>query len=335
MGLFSNFIHLPAAGYRVLRNSSRQQKQVQQLLHPEIVSARVHNDGSLSEKDYQKILHYYGYIIPAFLGDSYCILRGQSATEKEQLAITYQGAMTGLFDDFFDEKEMSEEELTAIIDTPHDIIGKDTNERLFLRFYRLALENCKRPELVQSYLREVYEAQVRSLRQLIPEVEAQEILDITIQKGGMSFLFYRAVYDHPLEEAEQEMLFHLGGVMQLNSDVFDIYKDLQAGVRTLPTLCKHIPSLRNTITVLQEKAYLMAYDCGYRSSQVRAFLGFLSLINSRTFVCLDMLEALQARSGGIFSPETYERDALICDMEKPGNMLRSVGKYLTHKIPNP
>ncbi|MEM7374624.1 MAG: hypothetical protein AAF587_38885 [Bacteroidota bacterium] len=333
MGLFSNLFSLPAVGYRVLRNAQRQRQQIQQILHPEILAARIHNDGSLSEKDYQKILTYYGYIIPAFLGDSYCILRGQSATEKEQLAITYQGAMTGLFDDFFDEKEMPEEELTSIIEDPYQLIGKDTNERLFLRFYRLALDNCKRPKLVQTYLRKVYDAQVLSLRQLLPETDAQEILDITLQKGGMSFLFYRAVYDHPLEEAEREMLFHVGGVMQLNSDVFDIYKDLHAGIRTLPTLCKDIRTLRNTISILQDKAFSLAYHCGYPRRQVRSFLRFLSLVNSRTFVCLDMLAALQKSTGGVFSPEAYERDALICDMETPMNMLRSVGKHLTYKMP--
>ena len=332
MSLLSNLLHLPSIGYRVLRNAQQQKRFIRQHLQPEIEEARQTNDGSLSERDFTKILRFYGYIIPAFLGDSYCVLRGKNASQQEQLALTYQGALTGLFDDFFDEREMSEEELMGIINHPDQVEGKDSNERLFLQFYRKSLTLCQHPEQVKYYLREVYDAQVLSLRQLLPEIPQSELLDITIRKGGMSFLFYRAAYDHELKEPEINMLYKLGGVMQLNSDVFDIYKDMKSGVRTLATEATSIAELRETILQLQQESFQLAYEVGYPRSQVQRFLRFLSLVNSRTFVCLDMLEETEELTGNIFFPEKLEREELICDMEKLGNMLRSVGEYLAYEV---
>jgi len=52
----------------------------------------------------KKIHTYYGLSVPAFLGEYFCLLRGKMMSDSERYPLTYLGALTGFFDDFFDEK---------------------------------------------------------------------------------------------------------------------------------------------------------------------------------------------------------------------------------------
>jgi hypothetical protein len=51
---------------------------------------------------------------------------------------------------------------------------------------------------------------------------------------------------------------------------------------------------------------------------------------ARCFVCLDQYENLEKISG-TFQPHTYSRQQLICDMEKPKNLLSSFSYFTKYK----
>src|SRR5450432_2616068 len=92
------FLRNPLLAYRILRNLEKQKKFIRNNIGPTLESARRTNDGSLDENDFRKITRYYGLAVPAILGESFCVLRGEKMTVKERMAGTCQGAMTGLFD---------------------------------------------------------------------------------------------------------------------------------------------------------------------------------------------------------------------------------------------
>lgn len=307
----------------LLRQKSFLKKQVQPILDDHVSM----NDGSLGDEDVRKINHYYGLAVPAVLGEAFCALQGRKMTRQERACSTAQGAMTGLFDDFFDKQFMNATSIMALLEGPADVTGKTSNEKLFRLFFSIALKQSPNSEEVLHTLRDVYDAQVLSSKQANGSLNEEDIKTITYQKGGTSLLFYRTAFSPPATDPEKALLFGLGAIMQLSNDIFDVYKDREAGINTLATNTKHIAPLRTLFRNRLRELYVAAYKIGYAKENVTNFLTIISLgIFSRVLVCLDQLEANEQTSGGQFNVHTYSRKQLICDMDTWKNKIKSI-KY--------
>lgn len=324
---FNNLLKLPGLYITLKNNLKLQKKFIKKTIALDIKESRFTNDGSLSDKDYNKITGYYGLAVPAVLGESFCILRGKKMTEKERLSLTYLGGLTGLFDDFFDEKDMSEEHILNLINTPEDPIIKSAHEKLFTTFYKKALENAADVNLVKDYFIKVFDAQVLSKKQILPEIDYDEINSITFQKGGISLLFYRCALSQAMNEEEEKLLYKLGGLMQLENDIFDIYKDHKAGIKTLVTTETKIENLKKIYKYLIDEIHELVFNYNYPIKNKKKFLRIISMIICRGNVCLDMLQKKEELTNNVFAIDKYERKDLICDMEKPVNILKTINYY--------
>jgi len=323
-------IGLPATISRVLRNINKQQKFLGEHIAPILKDAMSGNDGSLGEADIKKINGYYGLAVPAILGEAFCILRGKEMTPAERWASTCQGAMTGLFDDFFDKDYLSEDAVEQMINREGASTTARSNQQLFDIFYKKAMENAPDKKLLQDALFDVYRAQVESKKQEAGALPAEELQRITFYKGGSSVLFYRTVFSPEAIGKEKKLLYDLGAVMQLANDIFDVYKDREAGIQTLVTDASHISSLRSLFSNKLKEHYADAFNLGYNRQDTHKFLNILSIgIFSRCFVCLDQLEQNEKLTGNIFDVKKYSRQQLICDMDTKMNMLRSAKKHIT------
>lgn len=323
-----NLFKLPGIYLALYRNLKFQKSFVSKTILPDIALAEEHNDGSLDSDDFRKITNYYALGVPAILGESFCSLRGKSMSEDERLALTWFGAATGLFDDFFDKRNMPEDYIRKILSVPEDISAESSFERLSLDFYLKALAHTADAALLKHALLQVFEAQILSKRQVDQAIETGEIRHITYQKGGASILLYRSVFGECTNEEERQMLMKIGGLGQLENDIFDVYKDSRDGIRTLATTEKNISNLRKTFTSLAEEVAGLVYNTAYPYKNKKKFLGIVSLVVSKGFVCLDKLERIERKTNNTFTPESYRREDLICDMEKPLNFIRSIHYYL-------
>jgi hypothetical protein len=110
---FQKYFGLGSGIVSVIRQLHTQRKFISDEIAPILKDARRHNDGTLDETDFKKITHYYGWAVPAILGAAFCELRGTEMSVEERWASTCQGAMTGLFDDFFDKDYMADEFVRA------------------------------------------------------------------------------------------------------------------------------------------------------------------------------------------------------------------------------
>ena len=333
--LLGNLLQTPRTLSALLSNVKKQHRFIKEHLQAALTEAKNANDGSLDEKDFKKITHYYGLAVPAILGEELCALRGSKMTLRERLALTYQGAMTGLGDDFFDKQGTSAETVKAFIETPEKFTGNSASEKLFLSFYKKSLEYAHDPALVKQYLRKVFAAQVDSKKQASPGLTRDEILKITISKGGTSVLFYRAAMSHPFKEGEEEALYNIGGLMQFGNDVYGIYDDRNENIHTLLTTAKKIDEVRTIFRSVMESSFRSAYNAGYPAKNVRKFLRLISMsLCGRCFVCFDQLESKEASTGNLFSPADYTRSDLVCDMDKNSNKWKSVLWHIKHRIGN-
>ncbi|MGM0667875.1 MAG: hypothetical protein ACQETA_11185 [Bacteroidota bacterium] len=320
-------ISLPAMIRQVRSNFRKQEEFIRKSVAVDIREIKKVNDGTLSGKDFNKIFSYYGLAVPAVLGEGYCLLRGKEMSRSERDRLTYMGALTGLFDDFFDEKETPELHTRELVNNPGPSLANNSYEELFLRFYLKVLD---RPgsERVKEQLNRVCDAQLKSMRQKDPGISKEDIESITLEKGGASLLFYRCAFPEEPGENEQKMLFLLGGLGQLENDIFDIYKDYHAQIRTLATTAKQVSELRSFYVSLLKDVYRMLHQTAYPRKNKKKFARLVSLISSRGLVCLDHLQKQENLTGGTFGPASYSRANLICDMEKPGNRLKLFLYYI-------
>ena len=317
--------HSPRLLFKLWRSVKIQQKFISNRLKPLVEPFNDGNDGSLSADDFKKMFQYYALGVPAILGHMFCLLSGKKPSDKEQWASTLQGALTGLYDDFFDKHGLPSETIKALISVEARV-AKNDNERLFELLYQTSLNACPNKEAAIVAIGQVHQAQIASLRQ--HNLLAEDILkQITFNKGGASLIYYRTAFEQPVNAAESDVLFKLGGIMQLGNDVFDIYKDLQENIHTLITDCKDIETIISQFNVLNQELLEGIFLLPYKDKDLRNFAWHVKFFWSRVMVCLDQLKRLQQANGNLFEPSLYERIDLICDMEKWSNRLRMI-RYL-------
>jgi hypothetical protein len=316
--------------YRSLKADVRKQRLfLRDTLMPDVALARQNNDGSLDEEDFTKVLRYYGFGVPAIVGEGFCTLRGIAMNRRERLGISYLGALTGLYDDFFDKTNLPHDRIREMMDRPDNFNPDSSLEKLFILFLGRVHENLPDKAYFSESFNKVFEAQLKSKSQKSQSLRTGDIIDITYEKGGLSLLFYRSVFPERAEAAEEDALYHAGGLMQLGNDIFDVYRDSRAHIQTLPTTCRNIAEIREIYTEKLAKAIAGIRASGFQYRQIQKYLDKFLLGMSRCPVCLDQLESLESRSGNTFKPMEYERTDLICDMEKPANMLHSVRHFLS------
>jgi hypothetical protein len=326
---FQKYFGLGSGIVSVIRQLHTQRKFISDEIAPILKDARRHNDGTLDETDFKKITHYYGWAVPAILGAAFCELRGTEMSVEERWASTCQGAMTGLFDDFFDKDYMADEFVRAKIDPDAHQTAQQSNERLFNIFYGKVLSNVPDVDRVKKALLAVHHAQVASKQQVDPALPHENLWPITEEKGGTSLLFYRAAFAPTASDQEIALLYHLGASMQLGNDIFDVYKDREKNIRTLVTEAKKVDDLRRLLLERLNYAYKAAYLLPHPRQRIRRFLNNLSIgVFSRCFVCLDHLEQNEKITNGVFQVKSYSRSQLICDMDTKKNMLRSAAYHI-------
>jgi hypothetical protein len=309
-----------------------QRNFIKKNLDPILKEFQEDNYTDLTNSDIKKIRHYYGYAVPAILGEGFCILRGKRLSETERIALTCLGALTGIYDDFFDKLDTPESHILKLTTNPNEKIARNIHELLFVKFFNLALENCPATKLIRQKFIEVYKAQLLSKKQKTNKLTQEEMSSITFTKGGVSLLFYRSALVGQADDNEEKLLYLLGGLMQLENDIFDIYKDYQENLATLATTTKNISELRKVYVKLYNEIVPLVNQTHFARENKLFFLRFISLVIHRGSVCLDCLERNESLSNGAFVIQDYDRKQLICDMEKFKNLFRVFRYFINSKI---
>lgn len=189
MNKLYKWIRLPFQVIYILLCLYQQKRFNQKYLKPIVQPYFKNSDFTLKTEDYTKIFKYYGLAIPAILGNFICKLRGKKMTFKERLLCTYQAALTGVVDDYFDEHNMTTKRLFGLLNNTE--IPFKSNEKLGVELYANSITLFHNDKEVKLALERVISSQDLSKKQLIKgELNNEELLDLTLQKGGDSFVFY-------------------------------------------------------------------------------------------------------------------------------------------------
>ncbi|MBV5342612.1 hypothetical protein JZU68_03020, partial [bacterium] len=111
-------------------------------------------------------------------------LRGSKLSEKEQIAITCLGCMTGLFDDLFDEKNYSDSFIRSLLENPVKDSANSLQIAILVELYHLFLDHTPHKSNAKALMLQVFEAQAASRLQTDKTLTTAELETITYNKGG-------------------------------------------------------------------------------------------------------------------------------------------------------
>ena len=271
---------------------------------------------------YFKRIFYHG-MLGSITNEWFTTLRGSPQTKQEATAGFYLGAATAVYDDLFDHQDYTSKE--TLEDLAHGRYKKDTvSERLSKLFYDRILDNVADASDFKSCMIKVGQFQEESKKQEDPTITEEEVRRITYEKGGYSVALSRSILAHAYPKGEREAVYLLGCLIQLTDDIFDVRRDFLSQTITLPTGTKDIRLIRKEYDQLMEKCFAAFRALPYPEKNQDRFIIQIKLIVSRGLVCFDQLERVQQQHSGIFEISKYTRQELVCDMEKPINIWRSI-----------
>ena len=104
------------------------------------------------------------------------------------------------------------------------------------------------------------------------------------------------------------------------------------GVKALVPTETNISNLHYFYKSLVDEVILAVHKTKYHKRNKNKFISYVLIIICRGFVCLDLLEKNERRTNNVFAIDKYERKDLICDMEKPSNILKTINYFAKHNI---
>ncbi|MDZ7743775.1 MAG: hypothetical protein U5Q03_19080 [Bacteroidota bacterium] len=327
----SNLYSLIPVLFKMYRAFGRQQKFLKLAFSELYRRVGEENDGTVTSGCFYKMTRYYGFAVPAVLGEGICMLRGYKMNETERRLSTSQGIITGIYDDFIDKNRLQADQIIKITRKPGDFSSDELITQIFIEHWSYVIEHIMHEAFLWQMVEKIYKVQLETKKQYDPGLSFDSIRQITFDKGGYSVLFYRSVFSNQLMENEFEAFYKLGALLQFGNDIFDLKFDLEEGINTMITKSDHLQAVINIFYELKEDTIRSFYRLPYRHKDIRNFLHFIMPVVSRCEVCLNHLHKLE-KTAGMFRPRDHSRKEIVCDMEKMSNFLRTLKYYLNTDI---
>lgn len=295
----------------------RKQAAIEATAHLQEVEKRL--QGKFDDFTFKKIVKSHSLYLH-IVNDSFTALHGRLTNKEEKLRSIHYFTCSSLFDNFWDNKTHSLEELKTISFESETYQPKTFDEKVFLESHLFLKNYVEDKAAYNNVSQKVFLAQQLSLKQFDKEITNEAIQHITFEKGGNSVLLCSYYLDIKPTKAEEQCWYLLGTMIQLINDLFDTYKDLQQHSYTLATRCTNvyevekiylhqIRQIKNCITLLPYKKRVKQY---------------FSIVIASTYtlglVAVEQLKHIQANEKEMPDLRYLPRKALITDMEKFSNI---------------
>ena len=289
-----------------------------------IQSNNIDFPGGLNETVVKKIKQYYCLGVPVTC-EVYSLIHGRSMNAGEQSLATQMGIITPIIDDFTDDGILSPTVLNHLTQFPETFPYNSAETEIVAKTLTGFKKELSFPEGFFSELKETIDAQHWSIQQMNISTTEDELLKISLHKGGKSHVLFHYLLDVEPSKELVGCLYSMGGVLQICNDIFDVYKDYQSGIRTYANTC--------TDYIAFEKWYInacrdfcsKARTLNYPKKNTERYILFFAAILGRGVVALKQLQQVQSLYPNQALPiGKIERKALICDMENPANLLKTL-----------
>ncbi len=307
----------------------RQKRYLKQFLIPLMSDLEVRYNGKFSDTLRKRILTQYALPVPALVCEAYTHLWKKKISAQEREIATYMGVFSALFDDFFDESQLSEADIEKLcFDTIH-FQAKNFEEKVAKEIYLKMIPMLAHPDIYVKGMKNVFSAHIDSTKQLSSNVSIEELWDITYAKGYYSLILYHYILNTLPTPTLEKVMQYGGNMIQMTNDIYDVRKDLIDNIKTLPLQLPSLQAFYDKIIADIKSLNFLCRQLETSKKEKKVFQLTINAIVARGLVAVDQLKRLQQKKGSI-NLETWSRKELITDMEKPIKILKWI-KY-TYKL---
>lgn len=275
--------------------------------------------GRLREDARRNILNSYSIYIPMIV-QAFSNFRGREVSDGERERMLLYFICSTTFDDFTDRAELSEKELYNIAYTPESFMAQRIEERIFLHAHLLLNGFVKQKAAYVDATRGLFQAQIDSAMQADSAITDADLHRVTIGKGSYAVLLCSFYLDEEVSPVERQCWFQLGGIIQLTNDLFDIWKDLQAGFQTLPVRMRDAYAFHEFFMGMVNSLEAEINDLTTSAERKQQFMLDMMAICSFGEFAIHRLQVVQQDQAQLPDFRELSRKTFIVDMEKPSSV---------------
>lgn len=208
---------------------------------------------TLSSKEKRRLKHYfYG---TTYLSVVFCMIRNRIRTHREKHLFTNLAALTYFFDDLVDAFRESDDSGVIWQDNPEQYGQMADPRGLALHFLHNIYEELPPADLAEfkNIMHEVFNIETAGRQQSSKILDLNALEKITADKGGYSVLLFRRLLSNPILEPEHDALYQAGYLIQLCDDIFDLWFDRQADIRTIPIFFAEVGQIEKLIQFFENQ----------------------------------------------------------------------------------
>ncbi len=247
-------------------------------------------------------------------------LNNKKVVSERKKSMLLVCGISPIVDDLMDEKGYSSIEAQQIINKN---LQRNTIEETIAIGLLNDLDEFA-PDIRQSDIwRDAIAFQIKSNEQANKRLTQKELEDLTFGKGGNIVLLgmLASVPELVATEIGHAAFYHVGTVIQLVDDIFDVWKDREEGQQTLATNFTDIGELVNLFDKTVNETNRLLGQLPLPKNRIDTFLFEIKAFTSLGRVALAQLMELQKKSGGRFELNNFTRRELVTDMDIWGNRL--------------
>ena len=250
-----------------------------------------------------------------FVANAFSGLFNRKNNHQEQLRNLQYFLTTVLYDALIDESKLDEERLNEMFYHPEQAKPTNFEERVLIAMHLELLNQVPDKQKYWSIIEKVHLAQKDSAKQFLALTSKEEIIDITKRKGGYSLMMCRHYLMDPIHESIDNCWYYLGGLIQMTNDLFDTYKDTNAGIRTFANEARSISEIETTYSSqkLLLKESISKLPINYNHKKNIAIQ--LAIIPAFGDIAIQQIKGIQSNSATLPNFKDIPRKSLIIDME--------------------
>ncbi len=268
----------------------------------------------------RKIAVSYGIYLP-MLCESFTRLHGRRTTAQEKERFIYYFICSSLFDDFTDYQLITKAQLYQLSFQYENYVTSSFDEEVFRFAHGFLRDFVKDKAGYDEVAHALFEAQLQSQKQFQSDLDPEALRAVTFAKGGYAVLLCSYYLNEPAGAEERECWYQIGTLIQLTNDLYDIYKDIQDELTTLPNTMEDPRAFEAFFTGEIRRMKKTIRRLPFSSQRCSDFSLSMAGVYAFGLIAIHQLKRLRDQSDRLPDLRTLPREKLIIDMEKPANLL--------------
>lgn len=328
-----NYISLLRYGLGLTLEGYQQQAFINQFLKPLVAKHCRQLEYELSASEKKKILFFYPMY--TVLGTQlYLTLKGRKLTTAEKKRITLVGAMSTLCDDLIDEDNWTREQIFNLLASTINETGLSKKARLLVSLKQDLQNIWPLSDAYLNQLKVALEWQAKSLDQLNPNISLDEIIKISREKNGQTYLMFTTLVEENWADAELKVIYQTAFIDQLTNDSFDIFFDTNNGINTYFNRVTSINEARVFYVTECKKLHQLIMNCEAPEQFKKATINRMSILHGFTLTVLEHLQKAENKYDSPVNWKNISRQEMVTDMALWRNRFRTLShiKWLSKLV---